>query len=130
MLNRLVIENYRSCVRTSLDLHPHLSVLIGPNGSGKTNILQTIMLLNRLTRQQENFPLHVGTAGSSRIKALFEVGRIAAGLRVSFDAFKIEAGSDPRLETSQKWLLKKQNGDQAAFDIPLAFPAIVGAEWV
>ena len=43
MLSEILIQNYRSCLRTRLDLHPSLSVPIGPNSSGKTNILHAIM---------------------------------------------------------------------------------------
>ncbi|MFW9998379.1 MAG: AAA family ATPase, partial [Candidatus Odinarchaeota archaeon] len=39
MIKRIQIQDYRSCLDTSFDFHPNLSVLIGPNGSGKTNIL-------------------------------------------------------------------------------------------
>jgi recombinational DNA repair ATPase RecF len=56
MLKRIMLENYRSCLRTSIDLHPNLSVLIGPNGSGKTNILQGMMLLNHMARGAEHAP--------------------------------------------------------------------------
>ncbi len=38
MLKRVTITSYRSCVQTSLELSTNLSVLIGANGSGKTNI--------------------------------------------------------------------------------------------
>ena len=73
MLKRIVIENYRSCLHTTLDLHPNLSVLIGPNGSGKTNILQAIMFLNKLTEQERMAPPRTETAAvSSRIKATFQ----------------------------------------------------------
>ncbi len=52
MLRRFIVENYRSCLHTSIDLNPNLSVLIGPNGSGKTNILQAIMFLNKMALEE------------------------------------------------------------------------------
>lgn len=33
---------------TTFEPHEHLSVLIGPNGSGKTNVLSAIKLLHSL----------------------------------------------------------------------------------
>ena len=51
MLKKIMIENYRSCLKTAFDCHPNLSVLIGPNSSGKTNILQAVMFLNKLTQE-------------------------------------------------------------------------------
>jgi recombinational DNA repair ATPase RecF len=73
VLKRVAIENYRSCLRTSIDIHPNLSVLIGPNSSGKTNILQAIMLLNKMV-QETRFrrPRLGGITVSSRVKAVFE----------------------------------------------------------
>lgn len=129
MLKRLVIENYRSCVRTFIDLHPHLSVLIGPNGSGKTNILQTIVLLNKMTQQSEHLPPGATRAGSSRIRVSFLDGRVATALRASFEAFRAEAASDPRFVALQKWALNERNGNTAAFEVPLSFPWVVGPEW-
>lgn len=71
MLKRFVIENYRSCLRTSLDLHPNLSVLIGPNGSGKTNILQAVMFLNKMVKGTERYAPKSSISVTSRLKAEF-----------------------------------------------------------
>ncbi len=49
-LKRLAISFYRSCLNTEFNPHPNLSTLVGPNGSGKTNILSSIMLLNSLVQ--------------------------------------------------------------------------------
>ena len=42
------VSGYRSCVRTHVDLNVDLSALIGINGSGKTNVLQSLLLLKKL----------------------------------------------------------------------------------
>src|SRR5438132_8423464 len=52
MIETLEIRNYRSCVDTSLVLQSDLSVLIGPNGSGKTNVLNAILLLKKLVDER------------------------------------------------------------------------------
>lgn len=54
-LHTLKISSYRSCHETALTFHPNLSVLIGPNGSGKTNILYSILLLKHLLRPRRRF---------------------------------------------------------------------------
>jgi putative ATP-dependent endonuclease of OLD family len=51
MIQKIQIQNYRSCLYTTIDFHPQLSVLIGPNGSGKTNILNALLLLRKLTEE-------------------------------------------------------------------------------
>ncbi len=128
MLKRITIENYRSCVRTSLDLHPQLSVLIGPNGSGKTNILQSIMLLNRWAQRGVRFSPPVMARGTSRIRAILQAGRVTAALNASFDGFKSEP-SNYRRDVAQKWVLTEQNGQAMALSVPLSLPAIAGSEW-
>ena len=45
---KISIKDYRSCSHTEFRLHKNLSVLIGPNGSGKTNVLTAIRLLTAL----------------------------------------------------------------------------------
>lgn len=43
-LKRLSIENFRSCVNTTIDLTEDLTVLVGENASGKTAIIDAIRL--------------------------------------------------------------------------------------
>lgn len=122
MLKRIVIQNYRSCLRTSIDLHPNLSVLIGPNSSGKTNILQAIMFLNKMAREEDYGPSHEDAITvSSRIKAVFQQRRTRIQLNASVDAYTDESNNDVMLASRQKWLFKGQNGKHASFEIPVAF---------
>ncbi len=122
MLKRILIENYRSCLQTVVDLQPRLSVLIGPNSSGKTNILQGIMLLNKLAEGKDHRP--TGTGGAigvrSRIKATFELGRKEAKFTASLAVHPDESNSDVVLDSTQSWLFK--NGKRrASFKIPLSY---------
>lgn len=122
MLKRIVIENYRSCLRTSIDFHPNLSVLIGPNSSGKTNILQAIMFLNKIAQEGEYGASHEGAITvSSRIRAAFLERRAHVQLNASVDAYTDESNNDVMLASRQKWLLKGQRGQETSLEIPLAF---------
>jgi ABC-type lipoprotein export system ATPase subunit len=124
VLRRVVIENYRSCLRTSIDLHPNLSVLIGPNGSGKTNILQAIMLLNKMAQEERFGPSRGDATGvSSRIKAVFQGRRIEIQLNASVNTYTGESNKDVLLASRQKWLFKEQGGKRASFEVPLALAA-------
>lgn len=119
MLKRILIENYRSCLRTSIDLHPKLSVLIGPNGSGKTNILQGIMLLNQMARGPEHASGLRRITATSRIKATFERGHSNAQLSASVDAYTNESNNDIVLDTRQKWLFTSKDGRRCSSELPL-----------
>jgi energy-coupling factor transporter ATP-binding protein EcfA2 len=120
MLKRIVIENYRSCLRTSFDCHPNLSVLIGPNSSGKTNILQAILFLNKLAQEPERRPSYEETiTESSRIKALFSFGRKETQLNASIAAYTDESNNDIILASQQKWLLMRLDGKHVSSEFPL-----------
>jgi predicted ATPase len=47
---RLKIENYKSILGVELDLRPGLTILVGPNGSGKTCILSALQFLRDVFR--------------------------------------------------------------------------------
>src|SRR5690606_27686111 len=46
ILKKLELTNYRNIEAASIELHPHLTIFLGPNGVGKTNILESIHLLS------------------------------------------------------------------------------------
>src|SRR5258708_23469376 len=48
-IEKIRLKNYRSCKATELTPAPGLSALIGVNGSGKSNILQGILLLKKIS---------------------------------------------------------------------------------
>ncbi|MCX6726551.1 MAG: DNA replication and repair protein RecF, partial [Candidatus Shapirobacteria bacterium] len=44
-LSHLTLENFRSYSKVAFDFEPKINLIIGPNGSGKTNILESIYFL-------------------------------------------------------------------------------------
>jgi predicted ATPase len=48
MVLHIAIENYKSIRNASIDLRPGLTVLVGPNGSGKTCVLSSLKFLRDL----------------------------------------------------------------------------------
>jgi len=44
-LSKLLLQNFRSHIQQLLEFDPKLNLIIGPNGSGKTNVLEAIFLL-------------------------------------------------------------------------------------
>jgi energy-coupling factor transporter ATP-binding protein EcfA2 len=115
MLKRIVLENYRSCLHTSVDLHPNLSVLIGPNGSGKTNILQGIMLLGQMARGQEHAPGLKRLTSTSRIRATFDWPHSDAELRASVDSYTNESNRDVIVNSRQKWRFETKTRRRRSF---------------
>ena len=46
-LNLIDISNLRNIEKASMEAHPDLNVIVGPNGSGKTSFLEAIYILGR-----------------------------------------------------------------------------------
>jgi putative ATP-dependent endonuclease of OLD family len=56
-LERLILERFRSCSKTEVNLRPDLTVLVGENNGGKTNIIDAIRLLTLpLNGRRERYP--------------------------------------------------------------------------
>ncbi len=78
---RIEIEGYRSLVDVSLPLRP-LGVMIGPNGSGKTALLEVFLLMRNAAQEKLAESLE-GWGGLSAI--LSKVGRGAEYLKVNLE---------------------------------------------
>ena len=119
-----MIENYRSCFKTEFECHPHLSVLIGPNGSGKTNVLQSIMLLNKLANQEKwspfaNAKLQRGL--DPRLVLNFNVDQIRSKLVALIHTQTDESNRDEVTQSDQKWTLINGEKERFKTNTPLAF---------
>ncbi len=63
LLRRVTVENVRSFLgREQLTLEGPISILIGPNGGGKTNLLDIAVILLRRYLFASMYPVHVPTA--------------------------------------------------------------------
>ncbi len=124
MIENLRIRNYRSCHDTSLSFQPDLSVLIGPNSSGKTNVLQAILLLKKLAderpdimfRKPASEPLdetHIRTGFLFENKHAY----VEADIQLDTDEFN----SDVIHSSRNVWHAKEFTGNNRQFKIPLAF---------
>ena len=91
MLKRIRIQGYKSLVDLELNLKP-LSVLVGPNASGKSNFLDILQLLSRITTCQaleeafdppyRGHPLESFTFGDQGIKSLLEREKVSFSIEV------------------------------------------------
>ena len=44
-IDKIEIVNYRSCIKTTVDVQDDLTTLIGVNGDRKSNILNSLLLM-------------------------------------------------------------------------------------
>ena len=124
MLTKFRLQNYRSCKDVEFKLQPDLSVLIGPNGSGKTNILSGLTLLKRLLEEDQFGRAQAeDTTVESKIKAWFDVGGKTVILSANVALYTDESNNDVVIESNQSWYVKDFTGSAKRLRIPLAAAA-------
>ena len=120
MIKRVEIQNYRSCLDTSFDLHPELSVLIGPNSSGKTNILNALLILKNLTLERHQFHVMERESTSQcKLKVWFDIEGKEAVLTIVADIYTDENNSDDIVSSLQEWYMKDFTGNGKRIKTPL-----------
>ncbi|MCH8012854.1 MAG: AAA family ATPase [Candidatus Marinimicrobia bacterium] len=120
MISKISVKDYRSCLNTTFELHPNLSVLIGPNSAGKTNILNALLLLKRLVDEKPYF--YHGEekpTGQCKLKVWFDVGGKKIILNAAVDIFTDDSNNDVVVSSNQYWTAKDFTGNQKQIRFPL-----------
>lgn len=91
MLTKLHLSNFRSYTDKLIELSPELTVVVGPNAAGKTNILEAISLLSTGTSFRAELSREMIREGEelSRVKGIVEQ-RKPSFAKASEDTQKIE----------------------------------------
>ena len=92
-LEKVIIENYRAIERLELPLHPHLTVLHGDNGHGKTSVLSAIAV------GMSGIPRALHRSARDVLRVLETDQRWSGRLRVSLtttDGLSWQQGGNPR----------------------------------
>jgi len=120
MIQKISIQDYRSCLDTTIELHPNLSVLIGPNSSGKTNILNAFLLLRKLLEEDEyhRFQEQEPT-GQCILKVWFNVDKKTVIFTAKVDVFTDENNRDVIVSSHQRWYAKDFTGNKRLIQAPL-----------
>ena len=102
-LNKIHIRGYRSCKSTQFDLNRELSVLIGRNGSGKTNVLQGALLLSSTPRRRIGPSDVDGSSLRSVVEAEFSIGKRQVNYRGTIRHTTDDRNRDRVLTTDEQW---------------------------
>ena len=119
MIKKILIQNYRSCLDTEIEFHPNLSVLIGPNSSGKTNILNALLLLRKLTEESPYRNIEEEATGKCNLKVWFDIGGKNIILSAIIDIFTDDNNSDIVVSSKQQWYVKDFTGNAKRISVPL-----------
>jgi len=121
MINNISIKNYRSCLDTYFQLQPNLSVLIGPNSSGKTNVMNALFLLRRLTEESPPFySRDVEPTGHCKLKTTITLDKVSATLLADIDTYTDANNTDIVITSDQYWNIKQLTGNNKKVKLPLA----------
>jgi ABC-type lipoprotein export system ATPase subunit len=121
VIEKIEIRNYRSCFDTSFELQPDLSVLIGPNGSGKTNLLNACVLLRKLTSEQVHAHREdEQPTDESRLKVSFRVKKKRATLTADLGLFTDEHNEDVIVRAKESWYVKDFTDSAKRIKAPLS----------
>jgi predicted ATPase len=120
-IQKFSITNYRSCVNTSVEPHPDLSALIGKNASGKSSVLNGILLLKSLFNQsgRPNQPDRI--SARSRINAELKCGNKIVFLRADVLYSATETSRDEVFGGNVSWNFKNHSGVDEWISLPLGF---------
>jgi len=85
-IERLKLTNYKNCSAVDLTLDPHVNIIHGPNGSGKTNLLDSI---HYLAMSKSYFPLsdkHLVRHGEDffRVEGFYEIDERKEHLAIKY----------------------------------------------
>lgn len=95
-IERLALKNYRSWRDLLLDPAPGVNVIYGPNGSGKTNIVESICLLSSGSSRRGRLPLQIlhGAAEADVKAKIFSQNGESRILEAAIKASRLYARED------------------------------------
>ncbi len=80
LVDRLELRDFRSYLELTLELRPGVNVLVGPNGIGKTNVIEAIAYISTLSshRVAQDLPLVNREGGQATIRLEFVRGEVTS----------------------------------------------------
>ncbi|NTW45891.1 MAG: ATP-binding protein [Candidatus Moranbacteria bacterium] len=115
------VHSYRSCQSVKFPLNRDLTGLIGINGSGKTNVLNSIFLLRKISEFRFKYANNRDTEyNTCKIGAVFEHNGISIQLKATIYLEMDERNNDEIISSDFKWKFSNYNSKEW-LTIPIEF---------
>ena len=119
-ISKISIKSYRSCQLTEFEPNKELSALIGPNGSGKTNVLSAIRLLSSLWQARNRRLINEEPLTSiSEIKTWYNWDGKTIIHTAQLNLVTNENNQDEILETDESWYMYDITNSKKKIKLPM-----------
>lgn len=112
------IASYRSCQNTAFSPDPRLSALIGINGSGKTNLLNAMLLIKKIYSSRHFRSSSQVSPNSCKLNIDFSLGDKQVSYQADIDYAANERNKEELLDVEEKWNLKDLDGKDEWIPFP------------
>jgi ABC-type branched-subunit amino acid transport system ATPase component len=121
-IERVDLQNYRSCKKATFELNENLSALIGANGAGKSNVLNGILLLKKIARVSRVRHDDDPYLSSCKLSARFNVDGVTTKYEALIEYATNERNIDEVVTATEKWNFKEISGQGRWLKLPMSFP--------
>ena len=118
-LNKFHVIRYRSLRDTTFEPNAGLSVLIGPNGVGKTNLLQSLLLLRGGTRRGYGHDDTDESAARISLEASYSVDQDFVSYKLDLNAAPGETGPENIAAARERWSITTAQGPLPTIELPV-----------
>jgi ABC-type branched-subunit amino acid transport system ATPase component len=119
-LQNVQIAKYRSCRSTKFNPDPHLSALIGANGSGKSNLLQSVLLLKKAMRVARHRVEEDLTLSACKLGVTFSIDEKELPYEALIKYTSSERNIDSVVTAVEKWNFREFTGKDEWIHVPLS----------
>lgn len=118
-IERISIKNYRSCTATDFRPGGQLAALIGPNGTGKTNILSAIKILPTLCfNRGRHFSSEMKGGAISEIKTWYRINEKSLIHTAKLILVTNEKNQDEIISCDESWFMYDFTGRKNQISLP------------